>query len=331
MGRGPRTINGLKEEITMQWFAQAPSNIALIKYMGKLDSKNNLPINPSLSYTLDHLLSSVELESIGGKKDFWEPLYIPGGTLFNLSSAEQSRFLQHLSRIKDYYQYSGAFIVRSCNNFPHSSGLASSASSFAALTKCALLALSDLTAKPSLSIEQQAQLSRLGSGSSCRSFFSPWALWENNRVEAIDLPYKKLQHQVIIISHEEKKISSREAHEKIKTSPLFSDRSQRAIENLEHLLTALKEQDWKAAYEVCWREFQDMHTLFKSCATPFSYFTDLSLQTLIQLQNLWEREGDGPIITMDAGPNIHLLYRPDQQEIALKFKQDHLVGNYDVL
>ena len=49
------------------------------------------------------------------------------------------------------------------------------------------------------------------------------------------------------------------------------------------------------------------------------------------LQTLWEKEGDGPLITMDAGPNIHLLYRLDQADMAFKFKQDHLLGNYDVL
>ncbi|AHE68178.1 mevalonate pyrophosphate decarboxylase [Legionella oakridgensis ATCC 33761 = DSM 21215] len=189
----------------MQWFAQAPSNIALIKYMGKKEDKQNIPINSSLSYTLNKLLSSVVLETQAGKKDFWEPLNIPGAMHFILPRAAQERFLQHLAHLKAYFKYTGAFIVRSSNNFPHSSGLASSASSFAALTKCASLALSELTHKELPAVEIQAQLSREGSGSSCRSFFSPWALWQDKIVQAIDLPYKELIHQVIIISHEEKR------------------------------------------------------------------------------------------------------------------------------
>lgn len=315
----------------MQWFSQAPSNIALIKYMGKTDDANNLPINPSLSYTLNHLLSSVVLETFTGKKDFWEPLVIPGGSSFSLSQAEQTRFLQHLTRLKDYFEYTGAFTVRSSNNFPLSSGLASSASSFAALTKCAVLALHELTQKPMPSIEEQARLSRLGSGSSCRSFFSPWALWHEDKVEAIELPYKDLHHEVIVISHAEKKVSSREAHRRVKTSSSYSTRGQRATENLKVLLTALRTEDWESAYLICWREFQDMHQLFLNCEEPFSYMTDSTHQALRTLQDLWQREGDGPIITMDAGPNIHLLYRPDQVEMALQFKRDYLVGNYDVL
>lgn len=314
-----------------QWFAQAPSNIALIKYMGKKDVENNIPINASLSYTLNNLLTSVVLEKHSGKKDIWEPLNIPGAMQFILPQSAQERFLNHLTRLKSHFHYSGAFIVRSSNNFPHSSGLASSASSFAALTKCAVLALCELTEQEVPSIEIQAQLSRAGSGSSCRSFFSPWALWKEDSVGAIDLPYKQLTHQVILISKDEKQVSSSEAHERITTSTLYVTRSQRAEQNLKVLLAALEKQQWKEAYQICWREFQDLHQLFSSCAKPFSYMTEQTQQALVSLQELWQRENDGPIVTMDAGPNIHLLYRPDQANMALKFKHDYLVNNYDVL
>lgn len=145
------------------------------------------------------------------------------------------------------------------------------------------------------------------------------------------MPYKDLEHQVIVISHEEKKVSSKEAHRRVKTSSHYPTRSQRATENLKVLLTALEVQDWKSAYQICWREFQDMHQLFMNCTEPFSYMTEQTHQALHSLQDLWQREGDGPLVTMDAGPNIHLLYRPEQAEMAMQFKRDHLVGNYDVL
>ncbi|MFC3908021.1 diphosphomevalonate/mevalonate 3,5-bisphosphate decarboxylase family protein [Legionella dresdenensis] len=315
----------------MHWFAQAPSNIALIKYMGKKDEQSNLPENPSLSYTLTNLLSHVEMESLSGKKDFWEPLPTPGAIPFTLSQQAQQRFLQHLERLKQHFGYSGAFLVRSSNTFPHGSGLASSASSFAALTICAVRALSELQNIAEPAIEEQARLSRLGSGSSCRSFFTPWALWQDDSVRAVDLPYDDLHHQVIIISHDEKKVSSSEAHRRIKNSSLHAGRSQRATENLKMLMQALELKDWSSAYQTCWREFQDMHQLFATCDKPFSYITDDSRQVLRNLQDLWLKQGDGPIVTMDAGPNIHLLYRADQIEMAQQFKQDYLIGNYDVL
>lgn len=315
----------------MQWFAQAPANIALIKYMGKKDPVNNIPSNPSLSYSLDNLLSNVTLEENTGKKDFWEPLVIPGAKPFTLSTAAQERFLHHFARLKTYFNYSGSFIVRSSNNFPHSSGLASSASSFAALTKCASLAFSELTHTPLPSIEVQAALSRQGSGSSCRSFFSPWALWDDETVTAIQLPYMQLIHEVIIISQVEKDVSSSAAHQRILSSPNYTTRSHRATEHLNLLLNAFNAQDWTAAYDICWREFQDMHQLFSSCAQPFSYMTDKTNVALNTVQNLWQRNGDGPLVTMDAGPNIHLLYRMDQAEMAIQFKKDYLTGNYDLL
>lgn len=315
----------------MQWFAQAPANIALIKYMGKKNYEKNIPDNPSLSYTLDNLLTNVLIEPALGHKDYWEPLPIPGGPSFQLSLAAQERFLGHLANLKTHFNYTGSFIVRSSNNFPHSSGLASSASSFAALTKCAVSALSELTQTPLLSIDEQANLSRLGSGSSCRSFFSPWALWDDETVTGIELPYTQLIHEVILINQNEKEVSSSAAHLRILTSPHYATRCERARHNLKLLLDAFTTKNWAAAYQVCWQEFQDMHHLFSTCAQPFSYISEKSRAALTTLQDFWQREGDGPIVTMDAGPNIHLLYRADQADLAHKFKVDYLVGNYDVL
>jgi diphosphomevalonate decarboxylase len=181
------------------------------------------------------------------------------------------------------------------------------------------------------SIDIQANLSRRGSGSSCRSFFSPWALWDEEQISAIKLPYDTLNHEVIIISHEVKQVSSSIAHELIQTSPDYIERPNRARQNLTLLLEALQTKNWQAAYNICWQEFQDMHALFLNCSKPFTYINERTKDVLNHLQELWSREGDGPIITMDAGPNIHTLYRPDQTELARRFKQDYLIGNFDVL
>ncbi len=315
----------------MHWLAHAPANIALIKYMGKKEANANNPDNASLSYTLNNLLSTVRLETTETKEDIWEPLIISGMPTFSLTEAGQKKFLDHLVRIKKRYGYEGNFLVKSCNNFPHSSGMASSASSFAALTRCASFALSQLTNQDMLTVDEQASISRLGSGSSCRSFYSPWALWREDLVETIDLPYSELIHQVVLINADKKAVSSSEAHQRVKTSKLYATRAQRAEENLTGLLNAFSAQDWKSIYQICWREFQDMHQLFSTCAQPFSYITDNSLLVLQQLQQFWDKKGDGPIVTMDAGPNIHLLYRPDQVEMAREFKRDYLAGHYEVL
>src|SRR3990167_7702102 len=129
----------------MKWSTQAPSNIALIKYMGKTNAAENQPINASFSYTLDHLQTRIELEL--STTDKWEPLITENFIIPALSPTQQDRFLRHLKVIKNYFGSTENFIVRSANNFPLSCGLASSASSFSALTQVAAQALSELTQK----------------------------------------------------------------------------------------------------------------------------------------------------------------------------------------
>ena len=91
----------------MKWFAQAPANIALIKYMGKTQLEGNIPANPSLSYTLNDLLSFVEIEPHSGHADTWEPLDLPGDAThtFKLSDAAQQRYLAHLNYLKRQFNY----------------------------------------------------------------------------------------------------------------------------------------------------------------------------------------------------------------------------------
>lgn len=314
----------------MKWFADAPSNIALIKYMGRKDENAKIPSNASLSYTLPHLKSFVELEIFSGNVSQWEPLIIPNTLSLTLSPKAQERFLAHLALIQKYFNFTGSFVVRSCNNFPQASGLASSASSFAALTQCAIQAICSLQNLEKPSLETMAQLSRLGSGSSCRSFFSSWALWDNETVGAIDLPYSDLIHQAVVISDLEKSVSSSQAHRQVQTSPFYSERAKRAENRLKALLIALQNKNWADAYQITWDEFQDMHHLFETASPVFSYRNEASQKLLQKLQQFWKTHGDGPLITMDAGPNIHLLYRPDQIAIQQTIQKDYLAGNYHV-
>jgi diphosphomevalonate decarboxylase len=317
----------------MKWSVKAPANIALIKYMGKAPGHQNIPLNASLSYTLPQLLTYVELEkSTQQTADTWEPLnhqasYIP----HVFSDQAQARFLNHLSFIKQQFGCDTSFTVRSANNFPHATGLASSASSFAALTKAAIAACAACTNSPIPNIETQALLSRVGSGSSCRSFFEPWALWDETSVKAISLPYPALIHQVILVQHTEKKVSSSEAHQRVARLSEYPARQIRAEKNLEALLKAFQNQAWDEAYQICWQEFQDMHALFTASAPTFGYITPKTQALLDMLQTTWKQQGDGPLVTMDAGPNIHLLYRPDQLQMANAFKQQAMENQLDVL
>ena len=145
----------------MKWLATAPSNIALIKYMGKQDPKANIPTNSSLSYTLDHLITEVKLTTSSSENDCWQPFH---DDHLNLSSKAQKRFLAHLNNIKQKLNFNGSFVVQSKNNFPLGCGLASSAASFAALTKCAVKAICELTNKDYPTLIEQSATSRQNLG-----------------------------------------------------------------------------------------------------------------------------------------------------------------------
>ncbi|HRO67616.1 MAG TPA: hypothetical protein PL182_08635, partial [Pseudobdellovibrionaceae bacterium] len=82
------------------------------------------------------------------------------------------------------------------------------------------------------------------------------------------------------------------------------------------------------SYRLCRDEFIDMHELFETSAEPFKYRTKESADVTDACQHVWNHKGDGPLVTMDAGPNVHLLFREDQRELADKmidhFRKKHM-------
>lgn len=306
----------------------APSNIALIKYMGKSDAHNNLPTNSSLSYTLENLRSFVEIELDPKlKEDTWSSLNQLDDQRFesiDLTDKGIQKFIKHFQKMKQDFGVTENFHIRSANNFPSDCGLASSASSFAALTKAANQLFQEMKPKEiPLNDFEMAEVSRAGSGSSCRSFFQPWCLWSSNGgVRPIEFPVGNLLHQVVVIDEDKKEVSSSDAHKRVLTSPNFPSRPERAEKRLAELMMTFRMDDWKRSFELVWDEFIDMHELFETSQPSFTYMNDKTTQALKYLKAIWTEKGDGPLITMDAGPNIHLLYRQDQ--VGLKIE----VGNY---
>jgi diphosphomevalonate decarboxylase len=305
------------------WVARAPSNIALIKYMGKIEGSGNRPTNSSLSFTLGHLNSVVSLEFDSRlTSDRWEPLVELSGERFEaleLSQKGATRFLGHLQLLKDHFGFNGSFVVRSANDFPSDCGLASSASSFAALTMAGVQALAELTGASLPTAAHASELSRRGSGSSCRSFFSPWSIWTADGASAVPEleSHGELLHQVVVVNDDVKAVSSSEAHKRVTSSALFSGRPERAEERVAALIKALRENNWNEAFEIAWAEFWDMHALFETSRPSFGYMTAGSLEVLNFVRNeIWQKHKTGPLVTMDAGPNVHLLYRQSDAGLA---------------
>lgn len=211
--------------------------------------------------------------------------------------------------------------------------MASSASSFAALTRVAFKALSALTGRPAPSIHEESEWSRKGSGSSCRSFFEPWSVWAPDGADWVEgLGYENLIHQVVVVNDEIKAVSSSEAHKRVASSLVFQGRPERAEERVRALVAALREKNWTEAFEITWAEFWDMHALFETSRPSFGYMTAGSLEVLRFVRSeTWDKTGVGPLVTMDAGPNVHLLYQRDQQGAAhAELVARHFSGRFKV-
>jgi diphosphomevalonate decarboxylase len=278
--------------------------------MGK--NEGNTHLNASLSYTLEHLTTEVILE-LSAEND----TYI---NQIGLEEAAVARFMKHLAHIKKIYGCSENFLVTSRNNFPHSSGIASSASSFAALTLCAVKAICDLKNIDQPTMEQISSISRIGSGSSCRSFFSPWCLWTKAGAEKIDIKVTGLLHDLAVIDINPKKTASSRAHKLVETSLLMDSRPERTAIRLKKLIQSLNKLEWSSVYQLCWEEFWDMLALFETSNPGFGYLQPDTLRVLYFIREFWEKIGDGPIVTMDAGPNVHLLWRADQSKLRSTLK-----------
>lgn len=319
----------MSEVVTNKAVRSAPSNIALIKYMGKVSSEHNLPTNSSLSYTLEAMRTFVEITELPDQltdqlPDQWEPL---PSTLerpvlpIQLTEKSRDKFLRHFQLLKKEFQVTKRFRIRSANNFASDCGLASSASSFAALTKAAVAAFKQYSSIE-IPYERLMQLSRRGSGSSCRSLVGPWAIWDREGVRPVEFGINQLSHQVIVIESKAKEVSSSQAHERVLTSLNFKGRPERAQARMAELIFALKEVNWKKAFDISWSEFMDMHSLFETSVPAFGYMLPDSTKGLLLLRKFWNVNSDGPLVTMDAGANIHLLWRPDQTDLQSQFSEE---------
>ena len=327
-------------ETTFSQYLHIPIDLA--DHLSKADEEafwfKNLAINSSLSYTLKHFVTAVQIEA-GSHKDSWKPfkenlfknkkLYHSSKSLSvdtSLSQAEQKKFLDFFKFLKRFFLIPGHYTISSQNNFLKSIGSASSASCFSALT----LAVYKLAKEKSslaqdklkkIKAQELAHLSRVGSGSAGRSLFAPWCLWEGYKIHSFESSWNRFLHQLVIVDFKDKNISSTTAHQKIETSPQFAQRADRADKRLVALKASLNLEDWKKSFQICYEEFLDIHSLFESSKPPFSYKTEQTQKILKYIIHFWKKYHDGPLITMDAGPNVHLLYRRDQKQYREEISQ----------
>ncbi|TRX02490.1 diphosphomevalonate/mevalonate 3,5-bisphosphate decarboxylase family protein [Flavobacterium gawalongense] len=325
------------EKGNFQW--SAPSNIALVKYWGKKD--NQIPANPSVSFTLNNCKTNTKLAFAKKQNDgaFSFDLLFEGKPKEDFKPKIQ-KFLErievYLPFLKDYH-----FTIDTQNTFPHSSGIASSASGMAALAMN-LMSL-EKTLNPEMTEEyffQKASfLARLGSGSACRSVKGSVVVWGNHAnisgssdlfgVEfpnAIHANFKNFQDTILLVDKGEKQVSSTIGHDLMHNHPFAERRFAQAHENLDQLITIFENGNLEEFIKIVESEALTLHAMMMA---SMPYFILMKPNTLEIINAIWKFRNESKIpvcFTLDAGANVHVLYPENVAVTVLQFIKDELVG-----
>jgi diphosphomevalonate decarboxylase len=303
----------------------SPSNIALVKYWGK--HGRQLPSNPSISLTLDKSRSTTsiswkfkELSSKDVSVDFYfenekKESFADKIIKFFNSIVEDFPFLTQLE-----------FEIHSENSFPHSAGIASSASSMSALALClceieAILFNKEIGSEAFM--KKASYYARLGSGSACRSLYSNVVTWGNSTDSNVHSDdefaaplvefnpvFKTFRDSILIVDAGEKSVSSRAGHALMNTHPFASIRFSNAKKNMGLIISAMQEGDLKVFGEIVETEALELHGLMMNSSPSFILMKPATLEIINKVREFRTRTDLPLYFTLDAGPNVHLLY-PD--------------------
>lgn len=283
--------------------AKSCSNIAFIKYWGNHDPRLRLPLNDSLSMNLEALTTTTTVE--------FDPSLDSDQVSLNDAAADDGttrRVGLHLDLMRKQANVQDHARVASENNFPAASGIASSASAFAALTVAAASALTLDLNERELSI-----LARQGSGSAARSIpagFVEWLASRDSRqsfARSIAAPdYWDLRDVIAVVSKEAKAVSSSEGHARSMTSPFMGARQDHLPARFHHMRRSIRERDLAALGTDLEVEALELHAIAMTSRPPILYWTAGTVR-VIQSVIAWRKEGLAAYFTIDAGPNVHLI------------------------
>lgn len=294
--------------------ASAPVNIALAKYWGKRDEELHLPVTDSFSVALNLQTTT----TIRQGSSFDEI------TLNSSSLSPTSPFYTRLVAFLDLFRPhpSFAFSIATTNAVPTAAGLASSASGFAAL----ILALNTFFGW-NLSRQQLSCLARLGSGSACRSVYPGFVRWQqgvrDDGSDSYAIPFDdwwpELGFAILMLSSKEKPISSREAMRlSVETSPVYSLWPEQVARDIHAIEDAIKKRDFPSFGSTVEKNALMMHATMFTSTPPVCYWLE---ETISSMNKVWRarKEGIHMYFTMDAGPNIKLLFLKAEASMILQY------------
>jgi diphosphomevalonate decarboxylase len=326
----------LKTAGKLRW--QSPSNIALVKYWGKTGFQ--MPANPSLSFTLKNCFTDTQLEWSPRKEKAAQLALFLDGNRNEKFEQKVAKFLRH---IQEYLPFLPDFDlnIHTTNSFPHSSGIASSASGMSALALnlCGMEAHVAGTADAGPAFLQKASfLARIGSGSACRSIYGGLVSWGKHP----DLPassdlfgspyttnvhpvFHDLRDAVLLVHAGEKSVSSTVGHDLMHRNPFSSKRFEVAHENISELLPLLASGDQHAFGELIEREALMLHALMMTSQPYFLLFKPESVAVIEKIWAFRKQTGLPVYFTLDAGANVHLIYFGADHETVKSFIDSNLV------
>ena len=299
--------------------AIAHPNFALVKYWGKKDSNQNRPAMSSISVTVDSMISKTKI--FKNFQSNHHQLFINGK-----EESDLSKILPPLEYLSEFSRTDEYLVIESQNNFPTSSGLASSASGIASFVT-AYEAHYDLC----LDINHKVEASMLGSGSAPRSLIGGFVLMDhkdNYRCSQIlKVPEWPLDVLICIVSKKPKEISSRGGMEiSKKTSPIYQDWLDINHKHINLALNAIKTKNMAALENVTEKNCKLMHEVMKTSIPSISYMTDVTYSCLSEIENL-RLLGHKLFYTIDAGPQVKIICDPTSSEII----KNRIIEKTDVI
>jgi diphosphomevalonate decarboxylase len=333
----PSEYSNQIEKGSFKW--SSPSNIALVKYWGK--KKNQIPENPSISFTLKNCKTTTSL-SFSKKEsndDFSFEVFLDGEKKDDFKPKIETFFKRvesYLPFLKTYH-----FKIETSNTFPHSSGIASSASGMSALALCLMSVEKELGdgISEAYFIQKASFLARLGSGSACRSLEGNIVVWgkhekikEGSDLFGVKYPYavhdnfENYQDTILLVDKGEKQVSSTVGHNLMHGHPFSQERFKQASKNLSDMISILKRGNLDDFIALVESEALTLHAMMM---TSMPYFILMKPNTLEVINKIWtyrQNTGSKVCFTLDAGANVHVLYPFNEKAEVLEFIQNELVG-----
>ena len=306
--------------------AHASPNIAFIKYWGNRDDTLRIPSNGSISMNLEGLYTRTTVSFQPSLP--YDELIING---HEVGGAGRDRISYILDIIRGMANIHERAEVMSENNFPSGTGIASSASAFAALALAGSKA-----AGLSLSERELSRLARRGSGSASRSIPGGFVEWQAGTSDEDSFAFSiaepghwDLVDCVAIVSTRHKKTGSSEGHTITGTSPLQAARVADAARRLDICRNAILERDFNAFASIVELDSDMMHAVMMTSTPALHYWKPASLEVINGVRQ-WRMEGIPVCYTVDAGPNVHVIC-PETEAYIIDKRLRKIQGVNDVL